>query len=135
LTFVVETESFLLMSKKIKILIVEDDLTNTFLLSEFFDKPQYELNSVDNGLAAIKFIESHPDTNLILMDLKIPGLNGIEATKRIKAMNPLSVIVAQTAYSNSETKVRAAEAGADAFFSKPINFDELSEFIAIRFGL
>jgi CheY-like chemotaxis protein len=123
------------MSKKIKILIVEDDITNTFLLNEFFNKPQYELNSVDNGLAAIKYIESHPDTDLILMDLKIPGLNGIEATRRIKAINPLCVVIAQTAYTNSETKVRAAEAGADGFFSKPIDFNELLEFITIRFGL
>lgn len=123
------------MKRKLKLLIVEDDIANSTLLSEYFRHLGIDSYSADNGVSAIEFVESNPDTDLVLMDLKLPLLNGIESTKRIKEICPDCVVVAQTAYANPESKIRVVEAGAEAFFTKPLDLNEIYDYIVMRFSV
>ena len=68
--------------------------------------------------------------DLILMDLKMPVMNGYEATRKAKAMYPDILIIALTAYTQSEEESRAIEAGCSGFISKPVRKDELMESIS-----
>jgi len=83
---------------------------------------------VRNGQEAIYACENQK-INLILMDLKMPVLNGIEATIEIKKINPDITIIAQTAFSSTEEKNNALDAGCDAFITKPIKYDQLEPLL------
>ncbi len=73
-----------------------------------------------NGQEAVEFCKNNAQIELILMDLKMPGMNGFEATKLIKEFRADLPIIAQTAYTTIEDKDKAVKAGCDDFISKPI---------------
>jgi len=117
---------------KIKILIVEDEEINyfyleTIFLGDFDDK--FLVLHARNGKEAIIICEELDDIKLVLMDLKMPILNGFEATKAIKAKQPNLPIIAQTAYSTSAEKAKALEAGCNDFVSKPIKEEVIKKII------
>lgn len=111
-------------------LIAEDEYTNFYFLKVLLGKKKYEITHVDNGLEAIKAFESGKHFDFILMDLKMPVIDGIEATQRIKEMNPKQKIIAQSAYTTSEYIKKAMVAGCDAYIEKPI--DPIKLFTAIE---
>lgn len=123
------------MKKIIKLLIVEDDEANSILLSEYFAQMGISAFMVDNGISAIEFVKSNLDTDLILMDLRLPQMNGIDATKHIKELLPECIVIAQTSYVNSETRTKTLEAGVDAFFSKPLDLNKLLEYLLQHFSI
>ncbi len=82
-----------------------------------------------NGKEAVDICKKDSNIDLILMDLKMPIMNGFEATKRIKKFRPNLPIVAQTAYTINEDKNKATSAGCDDFISKPISEEKLNEII------
>jgi signal transduction histidine kinase len=103
------------------ILIVEDDLESSILLKELLSFTDHIIHQVDDGKKAIDFIREHPDTRLILMDIKLPVMDGYEATSVIKKLYPAIPIIAQTAYAMAGDKEKAITAGCDAYFTKPID--------------
>jgi len=108
------------------ILIAEDEKINIFYLKELIKHLDgYTVNALiaENGEEAVKLCREN-DIDLVLMDIKMPVMNGLEATKQIKSFKPDVPIIAQTAYSTSSDKVLAKESGCDDFISKPINRDE-----------
>ena len=108
------------------ILIAEDEKINVFYLKELIKHHDgFTLNTLiaGNGEEAVKLCREN-NIDLILMDIKMPVMNGLEASKQIKSFNPDVSIIAQTAYSTSLDKVLAKESGCDGFISKPINKDE-----------
>ncbi|PKP15458.1 MAG: hypothetical protein CVU06_16545, partial [Bacteroidetes bacterium HGW-Bacteroidetes-22] len=71
----------------------------------------------------------HPDTDLILMDIKMPGMDGYEATRRIREFNKHVVIIAQTGLALTDDRAKALAAGCNEYITKPINRKKLEELI------
>jgi CheY-like chemotaxis protein len=110
-----------------KALVVEDDPSAAFLLSEILKHTSMQVETVNSGLEAVEKCKTDPDIDVVLLDLQIPGISGFEAATQIKQIRKDLPIIAQSAYALIEEKERALEAGCDAHISKPINaFDLLS---------
>ncbi len=112
------------MSKSI--LVVEDQEDNRRILRDLLTTAGYEVIEALTGEEGVASAETHrPD--LILMDIQLPGLDGYEATRRIKANPALRQIpvIAVTSYALSGDDVKAFEAGCDAYVSKPFSPREL----------
>jgi len=109
-----------------KVLIAEDEDTNFFVL-DLFVRKSLQMNTIRaaNGIEAIEAFKSNPDIVLVLMDIKMPVLNGIEATKKIKAINPDMPVIAITAYALSGDEHKLRMAGCDDYISKPVQKKEL----------
>ena len=102
-----------------RILVAEDNDSN-YLLMTFILKGHYEFFRAMDGQEAIdKAIAEHPD--MVLMDLKMPKVDGLVATKQIKGMMPSLPIVALTANAFDSDRQQAMEPGCDAFLSKPVS--------------
>ena len=102
-----------------RILVAEDNDSN-YLLMTFILKGHFELlRAIDGQEAVDKATTEHPD--LILMDLKMPKMDGLAATKQIKSMLPHMPIVALTANAFDSDRQQAIDAGCDAFLSKPVS--------------
>jgi len=113
-----------------KVLIVEDDETNLIYLQLVLKDLNIELLKAVNGQAAVETFEQNQDIELILMDIRLPGMDGYEATSMIRKMNKDVVIIAQTAYAFSSDKDKAIESGCNDYVSKPIRREELLKKIS-----
>jgi len=107
------------------ILIAEDDKISNILLEEIFAKGDFTLLHTDKGEDAVKACKEHSDIDLIIMDLRMPGMNGIEATRQIRKFNKKIPILAQTAYAMPGDKESALKAGCNDYISKPIDKQSL----------
>ena len=110
------------------ILIAEDVATNYILLQKFLRKTGATLIWAKNGQEAVDECRTNNHIDLVLMDIRMPILNGIDATKQIKAINIDLPVIAQTAYAMDGDGERSRQAGCDDYISKPII---LSEFMAM----
>ncbi|WP_299526113.1 PAS domain S-box protein [uncultured Lutibacter sp.] len=121
-----------MLQERQTILIVEDEEVNYLYLDTLL-KDVLKLNCIilhaKNGKEAIDICKSNTAIDLILMDLKMPVMNGYEATKEIKKLYPSIPIIAQTAYSTNEEQEKAIIAGCNAFISKPITKESLFNII------
>ncbi|NOR28006.1 MAG: PAS domain S-box protein [Lutibacter sp.] len=116
------------------ILIAEDEEVNYMYLETILVdvlKLNCTIIHVKDGREAINFCKTNTNIDLILMDLKMPILNGFKATRQIRKFLPNIPIIAQTAYSTVEDKEKAIEAGCNYFISKPIDKDALFAIIEI----
>jgi len=111
---------------KKKILVVDDSTSNTLLLQNFLEDEGFDIQVANSGKEAIKVVpQFEPD--LILLDLMMPGLNGIDVMKSISSQIPVIMISA-----NKDPKLvaEAQEAGIKSYIQKPIDFDEILQEIA-----
>jgi len=115
-------------SKKL-ILIVEDDLTSSLLYSNFLELKGFEVLTVTDGKEAIDAVIEHPDIQIILMDIRLPELDGVSTMKEIKKMRKDIPIIAQTAYAMVEDKAMLMKTGFDGYLSKPVRPDALFKMI------
>lgn len=116
------------------ILIVEDDKISMEFLSELLSPSEVKILTAIDGVQALKVFEAHPEISLILMDVRLPILNGREAMLEIKKMNPRVPVIAQTAFAMSGDKEKYLDAGFDDYISKPIIMDEIIKKIANFFA-
>jgi PAS domain S-box-containing protein len=112
------------------ILVAEDDESNYYYLHELLDTTGYSHLHAINGQEAVKLCKEYPEISLVLMDIKMPVLNGIEATKQIKEFRPELPIVAVTAHTQTGDKSRVMAAGCEDFITKPVPKTTLEEMIA-----
>ncbi|HAN17294.1 MAG: hypothetical protein A2X13_00425 [Bacteroidetes bacterium GWC2_33_15] len=107
------------------ILIAEDDEANYMLLERALSKTKATLIRAENGKEAVKIFKSIPGIDVILMDIRMPLMDGIEATQEIKEIDSKIPIIVQTAFTMSSEKEKSFKAGCDDYISKPINLKEL----------
>jgi PAS domain S-box-containing protein len=115
--------------ENLKILIVEDDEISYSLLSKTLQKISKEVLNAITGVEAVEACRNNPDLDLVLMDIRMPQMDGLEATRRIRQFNKDVIIIAQTAYAFSGDKEKAIESGCNDYISKPINKTLLYELI------
>ncbi|MDL2247177.1 response regulator, partial [Bacteroides sp. OttesenSCG-928-J23] len=126
------TKKILPGNRKLNVLVAEDIDSNFLLINDTF-KEKYNIIRAVNGKEAIeKYKSLSPD--IILMDIKMPDMDGLEATREIRRMNPLIPIIAVTAYAY-DTDIKSAEdAGCNSFLTKPISVTDLQEAIEEYIG-
>lgn len=107
-----------------KVLIVDDQFGIRTLLNEVLQKEGYEIFQAANGLQALSVTEQHaPD--LVLLDMKIPGMDGLEILKKMKEINPDIRVIIMTAYGELDLIEQTKKLGALAHFSKPFDIEEI----------
>lgn len=111
------------------ILIVEDTDTSIMYYRAALKKSKVKLVCAENGLQAVEFVRQGKHFDLILMDINMPLLNGIEATKQIKSINPKIPVIVQTAYVLNDERIKSFEAGCDGFMAKPVKIQQLFDTI------
>ena len=102
------------------ILIAEDERTNYLFLEALLKRTKATLIWAETGKSAIEAVQKNSNIDVILMDIKMPEMNGYEATHEIKKTNPEIPIIAQTAYALAGEKEKILEAGCNDYLSKPI---------------
>ncbi|MBT3385737.1 MAG: response regulator [Prolixibacteraceae bacterium] len=116
-------------NKKLRILIVEDDDISTNLLKIQIKPFSKETLIAKNGDEAVAILREDENFDLILMDMKMPIMNGYEATRQIRQFNKEVVIIAQTAFGLMGDKEKALGVGCNDYISKPINREKLVSLI------
>lgn len=111
-----------------KLLIVEDEDTLCESLKRVFTKEGYETDIADSAEAAFDLLKDKT-YDLIITDIILPGISGIELLSRYKKQNPEQKVVIMTAYASMETAVEALKAGACDFIIKPIMHDEMKRVV------
>jgi signal transduction histidine kinase len=120
-----------LTDKSIKpILVVEDDKVSFMLIKEFLRPLNIEIHHVTDGRDAINFVKKNPEVRLILMDIKLPFMDGYAATKAIKQINPNLPIIAQTAYAMLGDREKAIASGCVDYIEKPVDSKRLLELVS-----
>jgi PAS domain S-box-containing protein len=114
-----------------KILIAEDDEASFRHLSILLKDHAGELLHVTSGKEAVKACRENPDLDLVLMDIKMPQMNGLEATQRIREFNPGVPIIAHTAYALVGDREKVMEAGCNDYITKPILKEDLMRKIVL----
>jgi len=107
------------------ILIVEDDIINYKVIDAMLRSSKVNVLHADNGLKAIEYVSLYPQIDIVLMDVHLPEMSGLEATYQIKKINPQLPIIAQTANAMSEDRDKCIDAGCIDYISKPIDMNEL----------
>lgn len=114
-----------------EILVVDDQQGIRLLLKEVFKKEGYTIHLAANGLDALTIVEQE-SVSCVLLDMKIPGMDGLEILKKIKEQKSHLPVFMMTAFGEQDLMDRAKELGAERFFTKPFNiFDIRNEVKAI----
>ncbi len=129
-TFLPETEKKLDVNWQNKLILVVEDTPSNFLLLENYLKPtQVQIIWAKSGKEAIEIFKDTGHFDLVLMDIQLPGINGYEVTKLIKAHNKNVPVIAQTAYALSGEKEYSLKEGCDDYIAKPFKKDTLIELL------
>ncbi|HRW22303.1 MAG TPA: response regulator [Bacteroidales bacterium] len=112
-------------TKKTTVLIAEDNELNFIYLKELLKKYNFEVIRASNGKEAVDTCKSNTEIGLVFMDIKMPVLNGYEATEIIKHNNPNLPVIIQSAYAMEEDLEFAKNVGCNAYLTKPINSQKL----------
>jgi CheY-like chemotaxis protein len=102
-----------------KILVVEDDASNFMLLYEILKSSGAEILRAGNGIDALKLIDEDINPDIIIMDIKLPGMDGYETTRHIRERNKVIPIIANTAYAMEGDRKKSIDAGCSEYISKP----------------
>jgi len=119
--------------KKTKVLIVDDDMRTTFVLSRLLSERGLRTLKGENGLKALQLLENQPDINLVLMDIMMPVMDGYEAISRIRAQERFRElpIIALTAKAMKEDREKCLAAGANDYLPKPVDLERLISMLRV----
>jgi two-component system response regulator HydG len=112
------------MKEKPDILVADDDMAHRTMLKALLGRWNYDITEADDGSTAIEKVKER-SFDLILMDIRMVKVSGIEALDKIKAYNPSIPIIIMTAYSSLETAIETLKKGAYDYLTKPLDFDKL----------
>ncbi|MDM8535236.1 response regulator [Desulfobacterales bacterium HSG17] len=110
-----------------KILIVDDDMRNVFVLTSLLEDKNFDILVGSNGKEALEQLDQNPDTDIVLMDIMMPEMDGYEATKAIRTQERFEnlPIIALTAKAMKGDREKCMDAGANDYLTKPVDIDEL----------
>src|SRR5690606_7711520 len=111
------------------VLIAEEDGVSSLYVAAILDAPKIAWSKSETGTEAVRLMKENPDISAVLMDLKMPDMNGVEATRQIRTFNTTIPIIAQTAYAMTEDRHKALEAGCSDYITKPIRKDMLLDLL------
>ncbi len=112
------------------VLVTEDEEINFLFINAILSSANATVVHAWNGKQAVDYIKENNAVDLILMDIKMPIMNGFTATKIIKTLQPSLPIIAQTAYTLSDDREKCMDVGCVAYITKPIRKNELLSVIA-----
>ncbi len=112
--------------ERIKVLVVDDELFVGELLNEYLTLKGYLVNSVSNGQEALAELSKN-EFDIILLDIRMPGMNGMEVLKTIKMNSQATRVIMLSAYGDPDTIADALRAGAEYYLQKPMNLKNLVE--------
>ena len=121
------------LTNGINILIAEDDEPSYMYLNILLSPYAKNVMRAKNGKEAVEMFEANPDIDLILMDIKMPVMDGYEATNKIRTFNTSVIIIAQTAYAFSDDREKIIKSGCNDYLPKPVREDNIAELIAKYF--
>jgi CheY-like chemotaxis protein len=113
-------------------LIAEDDNINYLLIKKLIHTLDCDIVRAENGQVAVTICEQNPNINLLLLDIKMPVMNGYEAFEIISKMRPKLPIIAQTAYSSVEDREKIEKMGFTDYITKPLDKAQLLEKISLN---
>ncbi len=119
-----------MIPKNYTVLIAEDDIASVQMLKLVLAKMGIECLTAFDGAQTIEMVKKTPKINLILMDLKMPVLSGLDATRQIRKFNPTIPIIAQTAYALAGDREMALSAGCSDYITKPVKSEKLFEVMS-----
>lgn len=111
------------------ILVAEDEKSNFDFLKILLTRMNIKVLWAQDGIEAVQLCESDPSIDLVLMDIKMPRLNGYDATRQIKMKRPDLPIIAQTAYAMLSDQLDSEKSGCDAYLSKPLKIAQITEVL------
>jgi CheY-like chemotaxis protein len=133
--FIVDTDNATdNLIRNLKILIAEDDEVSEKLFTIIVSEIGKEVTKVGTGIEAVETCRNNPDIDLILMDIKMPEMNGYEAARQIRKFDKKVIIIALTAYGLTGDREKALEAGCNDYISKPVNQVLLMKMIKKHFS-
>ncbi|MCJ7831050.1 MAG: response regulator, partial [Dehalococcoidia bacterium] len=107
-----------------RVLIVDDEEQMRELLAKVLEKNGYQVTTAGDGGQALALLEKEP-MDLVVTDVRMPGLDGMEALKAIKELNPEIVVIIMTAFGSIDQAVQAVKEGAYDYINKPFKIDEM----------
>ncbi|MGQ9696149.1 MAG: response regulator [Thermodesulfobacteriota bacterium] len=110
--------------KQGRVMVIEDDREMRSLLEDFIQEEGYEVRSADNGSEAFCIL-AKDEFDLIITDVRMPGLSGLDILPGMRKLQPHSAIIVITAFGSEEVYTRAMERGADGYLQKPISLETL----------
>ena len=113
----------------VRLLIVEDERSQRLLLKKILEKNQYAVDTAETGQRAIDAFQEQ-DYDCVLLDQRLPDMNGLEILERLKTINPIVPVIIMTAYANVADAVKAMKRGAFHYLTKPVSTDELMVIIS-----
>ena len=125
-----QTKTDLKIFENKEILIAEDDYVNNLFLAELFKNIPVKIHWAKNGIEAVSIYKNNPGIELILMDIRMPILDGFKAARQILKIDPDAKIIAQTAHAMASDKDKCLNNGFVDYIAKPINANYLSEIMA-----
>jgi two-component system chemotaxis sensor kinase CheA len=116
-----------------KVLIVDDDIRNVYALTIALENYEMDIIVAENGREGIDLLQANPDTDLVLMDIMMPEIDGFEAMRRIRKIPEFETIpiIALTAKAMKHSREECLNAGATDYISKPINLDQLYSLMQV----
>jgi CheY-like chemotaxis protein/signal transduction histidine kinase len=116
-----------------KVLIVDDDIRNVFALTSVLERHQMDVVAAENGKAALAMLDKHPDTDIVLMDIMMPEMDGLTAMRHIRRRWEFESlpIIALTAKAMKGDRDKCLEAGASDYVSKPVDTDQLLSLMRV----
>ena len=117
------------------VLVVEDNEISYKLIYAVLNQVNTNIVRASNGKEAIEACINNEDFDLVLMDMQMPEVDGLEATRRIKQIRPQLPIVATTANTYDENYLACKQAGCDGFLTKPLQFRKMFELMQSLFDL
>lgn len=129
-----QEEEVLKLTSALTIVVAEDDGTSRLLLVTTLKSENMNVLTARNGQEAVDVIVRHPEADLVLMDIRMPKMNGFDATRMIKKIRPGLPVIAQTAFTSEDERKKAKLAGCDGFLTKPVRKKELLDMIKKLLG-
>lgn len=126
-------EFLVVKESKIQVLVVDDEKVHRYMLTTLFNEWGWSSCEAGDGAAAVAAVEEGP-FDAILMDVRMANMDGIEALRRIRAINPAIPVIIMTAFSSVDAAVEAIKLGAHDYLTKPLDFDRLRQALEIAMG-